>query len=148
MGDEGLNSFPEDIGDDGSGIASAETYSELCKRLCPYYMAYGMSPTEYWDGEPELATQYREAFDIKRSMRNQELWLQGMYIYEAILDASPILHPFARQGTKPKEYSKEPYPITQREIDEREKREQMANMVKIKTMVDSWLKGDENAQSN
>jgi len=142
VGDEELTSFPEDIGD-GSGNTSAETYSEICERLCPYYMAYGMSPTEYWDGEPGLARQYREAYEIKRSMRNQELWLQGLYIYEALLDVSPILHAFPKQGTKPKEYPKEPYPITPKDQEEKERREQMANMMKIKRMVDSWLKGDE-----
>jgi hypothetical protein len=106
-------------------------------------MAYGMSYDEYWNGDPALLRVYREYHEIKRSIKNQELWLQGLYVYEAILDAAPMLHPFPKQGTKPKEYPKEPYPITLREKEEKERREQMANMIRIKTMVSSWLKGDE-----
>lgn len=37
------------------------------------------------------------------------MWKQGMYIYEALCDVSPILHTFSKNGTKPLPYSKAPY---------------------------------------
>lgn len=39
----------------------------------------------------------------------------GMYIYEAMCDVSPVLHAFARKGTKPIPYRTEPYPIGKKE---------------------------------
>ena len=40
---------------------------------------------------------------------DEHLWLQGMYIYEALCDVSPILHAFSSKGTKPLPYSNKPY---------------------------------------
>ena len=62
-----------------------------------------------------LCKYYREAEEIRNEKKNQELWLQGMYIYEAIADLSPILHAFAKKGTKPQPYPNAPYPITKKE---------------------------------
>lgn len=39
------------------------------------------------------------------------MWLQGMYIYDAICDASPILRPFAKKGTRAVPYPSEPYDL-------------------------------------
>lgn len=38
-----------------------------------------------------------------------DAWLQGMYVYDALLRASPLLHAFAKKGTKPKPYPTKPY---------------------------------------
>ena len=75
---------------------------------------------------------YRKAQEFKDKRKNQELWLQGMYVYEAICDVSPILHAFAKKGTKPEPYAKEPYPITEADIREREEREARARQERIK----------------
>ena len=62
-----------------------------------------------------LCKYYREAEEIRNEKKNQELWLQGLYIYEAIADLSPILHAFAKKGTKPQPYVDSPYPITKKQ---------------------------------
>ena len=62
-----------------------------------------------------LAKYYRKAEEIRNERRNQELWLQGMYVYDAILCASPILHAFAKKGAKPKPYPTQPYALTAKE---------------------------------
>ena len=74
-------------------------------------MMMGMTPEEYWNGDCTLVKSYRKAFEMKRDYDNLQLWLQGMYIYDAIGRISPILHPFAKAGTKPKPYVEEPYPM-------------------------------------
>lgn len=52
------------------------------------------------------------------------MWLQGMYFYEALCDASPLFRISFKKGiVKPEPYVKEPYPITQAEVREREERE-------------------------
>jgi hypothetical protein len=95
------------------------TYTERFYEQFPYYLSIGMTPEQYWDGDPELAKYYRKADEIRSERRNQELWLQGMYVYEAICDASPIFHAFAKKGSKPHPYADKPYALTdkQRERD-------------------------------
>lgn len=86
--------------------------SKIFEDACPYYMSIGMTPEQYWCGEPALAVWYRESFRIKKERRNWEMWLQGMYIYDAICDASPILRPFAnKKGTRAVPYPSEPYDL-------------------------------------
>jgi hypothetical protein len=82
-----------------------------------------MTPEQYWDGDPTLVKYYRKAAEIKKESRNEELWLQGMYIYEALCNVSPVLHAYAKKGTKPHPYSEKPYAITamQRKLDEEER---------------------------
>lgn len=99
-----------------------------------------MTPDQYWNGDPELARAYRTADKMRIERKNQELWLQGMYIYEAICDASPILSGFAKKGTKPHPYVSKPYPIT----EEQHKRDKLdAEKVKFdkgKKMLEAFAK--------
>ncbi len=87
-------------------------------------MSIGMSYADFWDGDLDMVISYREAAELRDKQRNQELWLQGMYIYEALCDASPLFRFSMKKGTvKPEPYAKEPYPITKAEAREREERE-------------------------
>lgn len=68
---------------------------------------------------------YREAEKRRKERKNWELHLQGMYFYEALCDASPIFHAFAKKGTKPHPYRTEPYELYgKREQTEEEKQKQ------------------------
>ena len=102
------------------------TYTEKFYELFPYYLSIGMTYEQYWENDPSLAKYYRKADELRNEKRNQELWLQGMYIYEALCDVSPILHPFTKKGTKPHPYTSNPYPLTEkqrkRELEEKERR--------------------------
>lgn len=51
--------------------------------LCPTYLSYGMTWEEYWFGDPWMARAFHDAFVLKRRMRNEDLWLQGLYNYTA-----------------------------------------------------------------
>ena len=93
------------------------TYTEQFYEMFPYYLSIGMTYEQYWEGDPMLCKYYREAEEIRSEKKNQELWLQGMYVYEAIADISPILHAFAKKGTKPQPYPDAPYPITKKQRD-------------------------------
>ena len=100
------------------------TYTERFYEMFPYYLSIGMTPEQYWDGDCTLTKYYRKAEELRNERRNQELWLQGMYFYEAICDVSPILHAFAKKGTKPHPYSEKPYAISEKQIrQEREEKE-------------------------
>jgi len=69
-----------------------------------------------------LPKYYREAEELRMERRNQEAWLQGMYVYDAIFRLAPILHAFAKKGAKPKPYVEEPYPITRKEQEDKQQR--------------------------
>lgn len=87
-------------------------------------MSIGMTYDEFWNQDVALVKMYRKANDLRDKRRNQELWLQGMYFYEALCDASPLFRFTMKKGiVKPEPYAKEPYPITAEEVREREERE-------------------------
>lgn len=80
-----------------------------------------MTYEQFWEQDVELVKFYREAWQLKQQVRNQDLWLQGAYIYEAILDAAPVLHPFAKKGTKPVPYREQPYELFTKKNNRKEK---------------------------
>lgn len=82
----------------------------------------GMTHADYWDGDPTLVCVYRKAERIRQDNMNTRLWLQGMYFYEAICDAAPLLHAFGKKGTKAHEYSKHPYDLHPDETARKEQR--------------------------
>ena len=107
---------------------SSFTYTDKFYELFPYYLAIGMTPEQYWDGDCTLPKYYRKAEELRNEKRNEELWLQGMYVYEALCDVAPILHAFAKKGTKPNPYASKPYPLTSKQVeqDEEEKQRKVA----------------------
>lgn len=101
-----------------------DSYSERFHIEFPKYLAMGMTTSEYWDGDPSLAKAYREAKRIKNEETNRILWLQGMYIYEAVSDIAPILQAFAKKGTKAKPYPDHPYALTTEDRKKAKKKEE------------------------
>lgn len=95
-------------------------------------MSIGMTYDEFWNQDVALVGVYRKAQEIRDRRQNQALWLQGMYIYEALCNVSPIFHAFAKKGTKPAPYPKEPYAITEAEIREKEAREKRKREERLK----------------
>jgi hypothetical protein len=87
-----------------------------------------MTPEQYWDGDCTLVKYYRKAEELRTEKRNQELWLQGMYVYEAICDVAPVLQAFGKKGAKPTPYSAKPYPLNDKQTkrDEGEKQRRLA----------------------
>ncbi len=102
------------------------TYTEQFYEAFPYYLSIGMTYDQFWNGDPELTKHYRKADELRNEKTNKELWLQGMYIYEALCDVAPILHAFAKKGTKARPYPEQPYALTakerKQEQDEKERK--------------------------
>ena len=116
------------------------TYTEKFYEHFPYYLAIGMTPEQYWDGDPALAKYYRKADEIKLERLNQEKWLQGLYIYEAVCDASPILHSFAKNGSKPYPYTSKPYPLTDKQRKQDTMAKEKAVSDKGKKFMEAFMK--------
>lgn len=89
-----------------------------------------MTAEQYWDEDCLSVKYYREAEEIRKERMNQELWLQGRYVYDAISCLSPVLHAFAKKGTKAKSYLDEPYPITKQTQKEEVAKKEKANSQK------------------
>jgi hypothetical protein len=121
---------------------SSFTYTEKFYELFPYYLAIGMTAEQYWDGDSALVKYYRKAEELRNEKRNQELWLQGMYIYEAICDVAPILQAFAKKGTKPTPYSSKPYPLSDKQIKRDEEEKQRALSEKGKKFMEAFMKAN------
>lgn len=81
-----------------------------------------MTYNQYWDGDCEMAKYFREADDLKRERENTSLWLQGLYFYEALIDASPVINPMSKKH-KPHPYRESPIPLTEA-ADRRKKEEE------------------------
>ena len=82
----------------------------------------GMTPEQYWQGDPELVQAYRGAYKLNKEERNWEMWLQGWYIYQAIIAG------LSRLDSKSKtiDYPEKPiqlFPPTEAELKEQQKKE-------------------------
>lgn len=124
---------------EGNSNASLGTYTERFYEAFPYYLAMGMTPEQFWEGDPDLARHYRRAEEIRNEKRNQELWLQGLYIYEALCDASPIFHSFAKKGTKPRPYAERPYSLTDKERKKEQKAKEQSMRDKGKRYMEAIM---------
>jgi hypothetical protein len=96
-----------------------KTYAEIFEESFPFYLAIGMSSAEYWTGDPSLVRYFRKAYKIKQEEINNNAWLQGLYVYDAI---STALHNALRgKNSKAKEYAKQPYNFENKQKSELEK---------------------------
>lgn len=93
-----------------------------------------MTPEEFWEKDPFLVQAYRKALRIKNDMKNQELWLQGLYFYNAI--ANVIASAFSKNGSNAK-YLEEPIDLHPEETLERRKEQARK---KIVAQLNAWKK--------
>jgi hypothetical protein len=109
-------------------IPPERSFTEVFEEAFPIYLVMGMTPEQFWEGSPELAIGFRRADEIRRRRMNEELWLQGIYVAEAL--NATVGNMFSK-GNKNK-YPSEPMPLTEDEQRERREREQKAKMDRIK----------------
>lgn len=114
----------------GNRFASPFPYTDIFEKKFPYYLSIGMTEEQYWDRDCCLVKFYREAEEIRRERVNQELWLQGMYFYDALARVSPILHAFAKKGTKAQPYVEEAYPINKKKMEDAQLKKEKAKSQK------------------
>lgn len=123
------------MSEDGGDFAPA---SDIFTEQLPYYMAIGMTPEDYWDGDCDLPIYYRKAHALRNQQRNQELWIQGRYFYDALKALAPILVAFPKKNAKPDKYLEEPYPLTQEEAAERKARREAGKKADFITKMNAW----------
>jgi hypothetical protein len=93
-------------------------------------MSIGMTYDEFWNQDVTMARAFRKADELKRRRQNEVLWMQGLYVREALL--STVGNMFSGKGSTPIEYPKEPYPITEDQIEEKKERERKSMEERMK----------------
>lgn len=96
-----------------------------------------MSYQDFWDGDPDMVRFYRDKHRHEMERRNTELWLQGAYVYEAILSAMPAFNFFGKKR-KPVPYRDEPMPLTGGEKKKSEDRKAEKQLNAGKQFVEAW----------
>ena len=82
----------------------------MFSRALPEFLAIGMTVEQFYDGPCRLAVAFKKAHVIRREQANFDAYLQGYYVYEAMLRTSPVVHDFAKDS-KPVEYLEKPVEI-------------------------------------
>jgi hypothetical protein len=105
-----------------SNPTQSKTNTEIFEECFPFYLAIGMSSAEYWEGDPSLTRYYRKAYRIKQDEINNNAWLQGLYIYDAVSTAlHNALRGMGKQKPPAKDYAKQPYDFHNKVKTEAEK---------------------------
>ena len=123
-----------------------KTYTEIFQESFPFYLAIGMSSAEYWEGDCSLTRYYRKAYKIKQEEINNNAWLQGLYIYDAV---STSLHNALRgKNQKARQYAERPYDFKNREKTEFEKaREVEIEQQKALAWMENFVRINQKKQS-
>ena len=112
-------------------------YKDAFEKACPIYMSYGLTYDDFWYGDPYKAKYQREAYKLKIRHEDEMMWEQGMYIYEAIYDCSPILRPFSK-AQKPLPYLSEPYLVTEDKKEKDKEKEIEQERLKAQVWINNW----------
>lgn len=118
------------------------SYSKYFEKACPIYMLYGLSYEDFWYGDPLKAKYQREMYNLKLQHKDEYMWEQGMYIYEAILQCAPILHPFSK-AKNPLPYTHQPHLKEIQDMEDEAKREKLreAEQLKAQIWIRNWARG-------
>lgn len=95
------------------------TITEAFIYIFPQYLLMGMSYDEFWNGPAILAKAYREAHEQRQRQEEWGRWRMGAYIYDAMLRVAPVFRQTGK-AVEPGKYPDEPWPLTQKEYEERE----------------------------
>ena len=103
----------------GSDTEAPDNYREIFDKAFPLYLAMGMTYNEFYREDHTLVIAYRKAYEKRREKENQDFWLVGAYVYQAICRAAPLLIPFNKHP-KPEPYLDKPFPLFADEVERQE----------------------------
>ena len=128
--DGGLTAIPSSTVEADGGTAEVPRTPDSCREIFdkafPLYLSMGMTYNEFYREDHTLVIAYREAYKRKREERNQEMWLMGAYVYQAISRVSPLLIPFNKHP-KPEPYLDKPFPTYENSDEESAKSKAVAD---------------------
>lgn len=119
MGSNGVSVLFPELEGGGDAPTPHFAYAEVFDKVFPFYLSIGMTYDQFWNDDVELVRFYREAHRLKQQARNQDMWIQGAYIYDALCCAAPLFRDFAKKDTRLTPYRDEPYPFFEKRKTER-----------------------------
>ena len=108
------------------------------EKACPFYMVYGMTYDQFWDGDVSAHKMFRRAAKLRKKQVNEDAWLQGAYIYEALCASSSLFR--GMKPSRPSTYRDKPYDIFEEDKKRREEEEQRARYEKMREKVAAFAK--------
>lgn len=109
-------------------------------------MMCGMTYEQFWYGDPCLVIPFRKVHELQVEQRNQELWLQGLYFYNAVSVA--INNAFSKQKQK---YINKPLQLFPLSEDERKAQIAENNrklVARLNAFKDEFEKRQRESQNN
>lgn len=104
-----------------------------------------MTWKQFWHDDPQICTWYRAADDLRKKRMNEQLWLSGIYVAEAL--TSTVGNMFSKN--REYKYPELPLPITKIELQEKRDKEKKEKMERIKAeftaralAINSQIRGD------
>jgi len=114
------------------------------EEVCPFFISIGMTYEQFWYDDVSIVKYYLKAFQMneKRKLEYDRWarWEQGLYVYEAICNASPILRAFSK-ATKPLPYPQKPYGVDEiknKKVDKEQK--QKVQLLRTQIFFENWAK--------
>lgn len=106
----------------------------------------GMTWEQYWFGDVTMVQAFAEAERLRQQRQNSEAWLQGRYVYDALLCVAPILQAFAAKGTKPRPYIAKPYEPQEPTAVDKVNEKQIAENERLKAVLyfKNWARAAQN----
>lgn len=114
------------------------------EEVCPYFISIGMTYEQFWYDDVSIAKCYLKAFELKEereALKNKwARWEQGLYIYEALCNVSPILRAFSK-ATKPLQYPSKPYGLEGiQKNNMKEEQKQKVELLKTQIFFENWAR--------
>lgn len=122
----------------GKNAALPLSLTSVFEEACPLYLLYGMTYEQFWDGDVSAHKAFREAFKMRKRAENSLAYLQAVYFFEALCDASPLFR--GMKPSKPKMFRDEPYEIFQEDRIRKEEKEARERYERIKRNVAAFAK--------
>lgn len=103
-------------------------------------MALGMTYEQYWYDSPYLIKSFEKAHDLRNQQKNQEMYVMGCYVFDAITTALSNVH-FDGKNHPFNHYRKEPYKLNQSVVSQQEsERQAQLEREKIIKSLTEWKK--------
>ena len=99
-------------------------YTPIFEKVFPGYLSIGMTYDLFWEQDCKLVKAYIEAEKIRQKRLNEEFWMLGHYIYDAVGRLHPSFNTLKPREpipyrAEPIPFFAEPEPKTQEETDKK-----------------------------
>jgi len=94
-----------------------------------------MTWEQYWHEDPLMVLYYRKAERLRQERMDSAAWLQGAYVYDAV-----ILHPFAKKWAKPIPYLEKPFGFKEEASQEDIQQKAESERLKAQLFFRNWAR--------